>query len=64
VRCILTFAPVVLQVPPDVEVRKVDLAVELQILAFHAARRSLDLPADLGPANGHAHLNGAGGSHP
>jgi redox-sensing transcriptional repressor len=64
VRCILTFAPVVLQVPPDVEVRKVDLAVELQILAFHAARRSLDLPADLGPANGHAHLTGAGGSHP
>lgn len=39
VRCILNFAPVVLQVPGDVEVRKVDLAVELQILAFHVARR-------------------------
>ncbi|MGD9989607.1 redox-sensing transcriptional repressor Rex [Pseudonocardia sp.] len=39
VRCILNFAPVVLQVPPQVEVRKVDLAVELQVLAFHVARR-------------------------
>ena len=41
VRCILNFAPVVLQVPDEVEVRKVDLAVELQILAFHVARRHL-----------------------
>jgi redox-sensing transcriptional repressor len=40
VRCILNFAPVVLQVPDDVEVRRVDLAVELQILSFHEARRS------------------------
>ncbi|MFC5994009.1 redox-sensing transcriptional repressor Rex [Pseudonocardia hispaniensis] len=39
VECILNFAPVVLQVPERVEVRKVDLAVELQILAFHVARR-------------------------
>lgn len=39
VRCILNFAPVVLQVPEDVEVRKVDLAVELQVLSFHEARR-------------------------
>lgn len=38
VRCILNFAPVVLQVPAQVEMRKVDLAVELQILAFHAQR--------------------------
>ncbi|HXV94160.1 MAG TPA: redox-sensing transcriptional repressor Rex [Pseudonocardia sp.] len=41
VQCILNFAPVVLQVPGEVEVRKVDLAVELQILAFHVARRHL-----------------------
>lgn len=41
VRCILNFAPAVLQVPPDVEVRKVDLAVELQVLAFHVAQRHL-----------------------
>lgn len=40
VECILNFAPVVLQVPDTVEVRKVDLAVELQILSFHAARRA------------------------
>jgi redox-sensing transcriptional repressor len=40
VRSILNFAPVVLSVPDGVEVRKVDLAVELQILAFHEQRRS------------------------
>ena len=39
VRSILNFAPVVLVVPEGVEVRKVDLAVELQILAFHEQRR-------------------------
>jgi redox-sensing transcriptional repressor len=39
VRSILNFAPVVLNVPSDIEVRKVDLAVEMQILTFHAARR-------------------------
>jgi redox-sensing transcriptional repressor len=39
VRSILNFAPIVLSVPDDVEVRKVDLAVELQILAFHEQRR-------------------------
>jgi redox-sensing transcriptional repressor len=39
VRSILNFAPVVLQVPDEVEVRKVDLAVEMQILSFHVARR-------------------------
>lgn len=36
VRSILNFAPVVLQVAPDVTVRKADLSTELQILAFHA----------------------------
>ncbi|SEP41483.1 redox-sensing transcriptional repressor Rex [Amycolatopsis saalfeldensis] len=40
VQCILNFAPVVLQVPSYIEVRKVDLAVELQILSFHVARRA------------------------
>jgi redox-sensing transcriptional repressor len=40
VQCILNFAPVVLQVPDNVEVRKVDLAVEMQILSFHVARRA------------------------
>src|SRR5918998_411376 len=45
VECILNFAPVVLQVPETVEVRKVDLAVELQILSFHQARRADSAPA-------------------
>jgi redox-sensing transcriptional repressor len=40
VRSILNFAPAVLSVPEGVEVRKVDLAVELQILAFHEQRRT------------------------
>jgi redox-sensing transcriptional repressor len=38
VRSILNFAPTVLSVPVGVEVRKVDLAVEMQILAFHVSR--------------------------
>jgi redox-sensing transcriptional repressor len=38
VRSILNFAPTVLSVPEGVEVRKVDLAVEMQILAFHVSR--------------------------
>lgn len=41
VRAILTFAPGVLRVPDDVDVRQVDLATELQILAFHQHHRSL-----------------------
>ncbi|MEU6700402.1 redox-sensing transcriptional repressor Rex [Pseudonocardia sp. NPDC046786] len=41
VQSILNFAPVLLQVPDDVEVRKVDLSVELQVLAFHVARRHI-----------------------
>jgi redox-sensing transcriptional repressor len=51
VRCILNFAPVVLQVPDYVEVRKVDLAVELQILSFHVARRA-DQEQDAALSNG------------
>jgi redox-sensing transcriptional repressor len=39
VSSILNFAPVVLAVPEDVEVRKVDLSIELQILAFHEQRK-------------------------
>lgn len=35
-RSILTFAPGLLTVSPPVRVRKVDVATELQILAFHA----------------------------
>lgn len=38
VTSILNFAPTVLTVPDGVNVRKVDLSLELQILAFHARR--------------------------
>jgi redox-sensing transcriptional repressor len=41
VRSILNFAPCVLLVPDDVDVRKVDLSTELQILAFHEQRKAL-----------------------
>jgi redox-sensing transcriptional repressor len=40
VTSILNFAPVVLVVPGGVTVRKVDLAVELQILSYHEQRRA------------------------
>jgi redox-sensing transcriptional repressor len=40
VRSILNFAPVLLVTPESVDVRKVDLSVELQILAFHAQRQA------------------------
>jgi redox-sensing transcriptional repressor len=39
VTSILNFAPVVLAVPRGVSVRKVDLAVELQILSYYEQRR-------------------------
>jgi redox-sensing transcriptional repressor len=37
---ILNFAPVLIEVPTGVDVRRVDLATELQILAFHEQRKS------------------------
>ncbi|MCW2541416.1 MAG: AT-rich DNA-binding protein [Frankiales bacterium] len=40
VTSILNFAPTVLGVPEHVDVRKVDLAAELQILSFHDSRKS------------------------
>jgi redox-sensing transcriptional repressor len=45
VSSILNFAPTVLAVPDGVEIRKVDLAVELQILAFHEQRKLGTPPA-------------------
>ncbi|THV41237.1 redox-sensing transcriptional repressor Rex [Glycomyces buryatensis] len=41
VTSILNFAPCVLAVPEGVAVRKVDLAVELQILSFHEHHKTL-----------------------
>ena len=40
IRSILNFAPAVITVPDRVSVRKVDLAVELQILAFYEQRKA------------------------
>ncbi len=39
VTSILNFAPTVLTVPDEVDVRKVDLSIELQILAYHEQRK-------------------------
>jgi redox-sensing transcriptional repressor len=55
VTSILNFAPAVLSVPDGVDVRKVDLSIELQILAYHEQRKSLadqGLRADLDGAVG------------
>jgi redox-sensing transcriptional repressor len=39
VTSILNFAPAVVTVPPGVSLRKVDLAIELQILSFYQQRK-------------------------
>ncbi|MGZ6794964.1 MAG: redox-sensing transcriptional repressor Rex [Nocardioidaceae bacterium] len=41
VTSILNFAPAVLTVPEGVDIRKVDLSIELQILAYHEQRKAL-----------------------
>jgi redox-sensing transcriptional repressor len=74
VTSILNFAPMVLNVPAGVDVRKVDLSIELQILAFHAQRRSVvrvasdgkpPLPNGTGRAGrGHHPAGGAAGTVP
>jgi redox-sensing transcriptional repressor len=45
---ILNFAPTVLSVPPHVSVRKVDLAIELQVLSFYNQRQADAPPAATG----------------
>ena len=45
VTSILNFAPTVLSTPEGVDVRKVDLATELQILAFHEQRKHPEVRA-------------------
>ncbi|MET9019813.1 redox-sensing transcriptional repressor Rex [Actinopolymorpha sp. NPDC004070] len=49
---VLNFAPVVLSVPAGVDVRKVDLSTELQILAYHEQRKSLAGPGPLSQVDG------------
>ncbi|HET7328331.1 MAG TPA: redox-sensing transcriptional repressor Rex [Nocardioidaceae bacterium] len=70
VTSILNFAPAVLSVPDGVDVRKVDLSIELQILAYHEQRKALatdrvvvgptpDGPTPDGPTLDGAALDGA-----
>jgi redox-sensing transcriptional repressor len=47
VSSILNFAPAVVNVPDGVSLRKVDLAVELQILSFYQQRRAGDAPVEV-----------------
>ena len=50
VTSILNFTPTVLQVPSSVELRKVDLSIELQILAFYEQRKLANSSALVNPA--------------
>ena len=61
VTSILNFAPVTLAVPPGVDVRKVDLSVELQILAFHEHRKGVGNPPVV-PSTGTSGTTGTTGS--
>jgi hypothetical protein len=42
VTSILNFAPAVISVPGEASLRKVDLALELQVLSFYRQRTALD----------------------
>jgi redox-sensing transcriptional repressor len=54
VTSVLNFAPTVLSVPEGVDVRKVDLSIELQILAYHEQRKALADGAPTGETEGGA----------
>src|SRR5206468_4793248 len=41
IRSILNFAPAIISVPSGVSLRKVDLSIELQILAFYEQRKAI-----------------------
>jgi redox-sensing transcriptional repressor len=41
IRSILNFAPAIISVPSSVSLRKVDLSIELQILAFYEQRKAI-----------------------
>ncbi|MEV6580678.1 redox-sensing transcriptional repressor Rex [Streptomyces sp. NPDC051582] len=69
VTSILNFAPTVLSVPDGVDVRKVDLSIELQILAFHEQRKAGEeaaaagsSPAPSAPSGDEAVADAAGGA--
>ncbi|HUR18753.1 MAG TPA: redox-sensing transcriptional repressor Rex [Acidimicrobiales bacterium] len=61
---ILNFAPVVLNVPAHVSLRKVDLSIELQILSFYQQRQAGLVPLEgplVVPVDGEVHPPGPGG---
>ena len=60
VTSILNFAPTVLVVPDGVNVRKVDLGQELQILAYHEQRKTGDSSQTLAEAEGRVHEHSGG----
>jgi redox-sensing transcriptional repressor len=67
VTSVLNFAPTVLSVPETVDVRKVDLSIELQILAFHEQRKAAGIHAEPGvavPDDVRSAGSGAGGAGP
>ncbi|QCQ92332.1 redox-sensing transcriptional repressor Rex [Rhodococcus sp. SGAir0479] len=43
-RCILSFSPLALEIPDHVEMRRVDLAMEMQVLSFNMARNEQQVP--------------------
>ncbi len=45
VSSVLNFAPRVLTVPPDVQLRYVDLSIELQVMSFYQSRRAEEVAA-------------------
>jgi redox-sensing transcriptional repressor len=61
VRSILNFAPVVITVGEETSLRKVDLAVELQILSFYQQQR-LGLPEPVDGSGGEDSLRSSSGS--
>jgi redox-sensing transcriptional repressor len=60
---VLNFAPTVLNVPPGVDVRKVDLSTELQILAYHEQRKAVSTPGRLTRIDGVPLDNGRAPGH-
>ncbi|MGB9378246.1 MAG: redox-sensing transcriptional repressor Rex [Mycobacteriales bacterium] len=62
VTSILNFAPCVLAVPDGVDVRKVDLSIELQILSFHEHRKATFTGLPTGGGADEEEYNGAVGT--
>jgi redox-sensing transcriptional repressor len=61
IRSILNFAPAVIAVPESVSVRKVDLSIELQILAYYEQRKAVLAEVRDGRASSSLELSGLKG---